>query len=110
MQRPILASPAPTAEETMSRLLAAVSFAHDLSDLRMATLEALTEISRRLPAPAPEAAPAPAPVVEIVFTEAAIDAAFRALPADACGLIGTGEMERVLMAAFRAMAMPGAEG
>lgn len=47
----------------------------------------------------------PAPVVPaegLEVTEAMVDAAFGALPADAHGTIGSGEMERVLKAAFRA--------
>lgn len=50
---------------------------------------------------AKEVAHPPQPSVSI--TEAAVDAAYKALPPDAHGTIGSGEMERVLEAAFCAL-------
>lgn len=50
------------------------------------------------------AAPAPQPTPDVAISRAMIDAAYKALPPDACGTIAEGEMERVLMAALRAAA------
>lgn len=49
-----------------------------------------------------DSAPPVVPADGLEVTEAMIDAAFGALPADAQGTIGSGEMERVLKAALRA--------
>lgn len=46
--------------------------------------------------------PEPQPNVPALADAAMIDAAFKALPPDACGAIATGEMQRVIDAALRA--------
>lgn len=56
------------------------------------------EIAHMLGAPAPQPAP------DVAISRDMIDAAYKALPPDACGTIAEGEMERVLMAALRAAA------